>query len=95
MSNQKFKISVKATIPIETIKNIPALFGEVDLFQKSPSTASGVSVGKARVPEGYLSEVGSADQNLIQIDGAPVNINASQLFGFFSVLIPDALKSRR
>ncbi len=79
----------KATIPIETIKNIPALFGEVDLFRSLQLLPGVQSAGEGT--GGLFVRGGSADQNLIQIDGAPV-YNASHFFGFFSVFNPDALE---
>jgi hypothetical protein len=79
----------KVTIPIETIKNIPALFGEVDLFRSLQLLPGVQSAGEGT--GGLFVRGGSADQNLIQIDGAPV-YNASHFFGFFSVFNPDALE---
>lgn len=78
----------KATIPIETIKNIPALFGEVDLFRSLQLLPGVQTAGEGTT--GLFVRGGSADQNLVQLDGAPV-YNPSHFFGFFSVFNPDAL----
>ncbi|MFC3881633.1 TonB-dependent receptor domain-containing protein [Algoriphagus namhaensis] len=75
-------------LPIESIKNIPALFGEVDLLRSLQLLPGVQTAGEGTT--GLFVRGGSADQNLIQIDGAPV-YNASHFFGFFSVFNPDAL----
>ncbi len=79
----------KATIPIATIKNIPALFGEVDLLRSLQLLPGVQTAGEGT--GGLFVRGGSADQNLVQIDGAPV-YNASHFFGFFSVFNPDGLE---
>ncbi len=78
----------KATVPIQTIKNIPALFGEVDLLRSLQLLPGVQTAGEGTT--GLFVRGGSADQNLVQLDGAPV-YNASHFFGFFSVFNPDAL----
>ncbi len=80
----------KATVPIETIKNIPALFGEVDLFRSLQLLPGVQTAGEGTT--GLFVRGGSADQNLVQLDGAPV-YNPSHFFGIFSVFNPDGLKS--
>lgn len=79
----------KASVPIETIKNIPALFGEVDLLRSLQLLPGVQTAGEGTT--GLFVRGGSADQNLVQLDGAPV-YNASHFFGIFSVFNPDALK---
>ncbi|MGY6742474.1 MAG: TonB-dependent receptor [Cecembia sp.] len=79
----------KSTIPIETIRNIPALFGEVDLLRSLQLLPGVQTAGEGTT--GLFVRGGSADQNLVQIDGAPV-YNPSHFFGFFSVFNPDALQ---
>jgi outer membrane receptor for ferrienterochelin and colicin len=77
-------------IPIEQIKQIPALLGEKDVMkviQLMPGIQKG-SEGSA----GIYVRGGGADQNLIILDEATV-YNANHLFGFFSVFNGDALKS--
>ncbi|MCH7396963.1 TonB-dependent receptor [Belliella sp. DSM 107340] len=78
----------KSVVAIETIKNIPALFGEVDLLRSLQLLPGVQTAGEGTT--GLFVRGGSADQNLIQIDGAPV-YNPSHFFGFFSVFNPDAL----
>lgn len=80
----------KASVPIETIKNIPALFGEVDLLRSLQLLPGVQTAGEGTT--GLFVRGGSADQNLVQLDGAPV-YNASHFFGIFSVFNPDALKT--
>ncbi|MDP4187079.1 MAG: TonB-dependent receptor [Bacteroidota bacterium] len=76
-------------MPMQTIKRIPALLGEVDVIkalQLLPgvqSTSEGTSAFSVRG--------GGADQNLILLDEAVV-YNASHLMGFFSVFNNDAVK---
>jgi hypothetical protein len=78
----------KSSVPIETIKNIPALFGEVDILRSLQLLPGVQTAGEGTT--GLFVRGGSADQNLIQLDGAPV-YNPSHFFGFFSVFSPDAL----
>lgn len=78
----------KSRIPIETIKNIPALFGEVDLLRSLQLLPGIQTAGEGTT--GLFVRGGSADQNLVQVDGAPV-YNPSHFFGFFSVFSPDAI----
>jgi hypothetical protein len=77
-------------IPVQQIKDIPALFGEKDVLkviqllpgvQKPSEGSSGIYV-----------RGGGPDQNLIILDDATV-YNAFHLFGFFSLFNGDALKS--
>ena len=75
-------------VPIDQIKALPALLGEVDVLkvlQLLPGVQSG-SEGSS----GLYVRGGGPDQNLILLDGVPV-YNASHLFGFFSVFNADAI----
>ncbi|MEM9921963.1 MAG: TonB-dependent receptor plug domain-containing protein, partial [Bacteroidota bacterium] len=76
-------------VPVEQIKKIPALLGEVDVF-KALQLLPGVQSG-GEGQSGLYVRGGSPDQNLILLDGVPV-YNASHLFGFFSVFNADAIK---
>jgi outer membrane receptor for ferrienterochelin and colicin len=76
-------------IPIEQIKNIPALLGEKDVL-RALQLLPGVS-GGGEGQSGLYVRGGGPDQNLILLDGVPV-YNASHLFGFFSVFNADAIK---
>ncbi|MCH7410386.1 TonB-dependent receptor [Belliella sp. DSM 111904] len=78
----------KSVVPIETIKNIPALFGEVDILRSLQLLPGVQTAGEGTT--GLFVRGGSADQNLLQIDGAPI-YNPSHFFGFFSVFNPDAI----
>ena len=78
----------KASVPMETIKNIPALFGEVDLLRSLQLLPGVQTAGEGTT--GLFVRGGSADQNLVQLDGAPI-YNPSHFFGFFSVFNPDGL----
>ncbi len=76
-------------VPIEQIKKIPALLGEVDVI-KALQLLPGVQSG-GEGSSGLYVRGGSPDQNLILLDGVPV-YNANHLFGFFSVFNADAIK---
>ena len=78
------------TIPIQQIKSLPALMGEVDVL-KSLQLLPGVQSG-GEGTSGLYVRGGGPDQNLILLDGVPV-YNASHLFGFFSVFNADAIKN--
>ncbi|GAB3163160.1 TonB-dependent receptor [Telluribacter humicola] len=76
-------------LPMETIKTLPAFMGEVDVM-KTIQLLPGVQSG-GEGTSGFYVRGGSIDQNLIQLDEAPV-YNASHLLGFFSVFNADAIK---
>ncbi len=84
---QNTQMSVNS-IPIKTIRNIPAIFGEVDVL-KSIQLLPGVKMGMEG-SSGFYVRGGGPDQNLILLDGVPV-YNVNHLFGFFSVFNADAL----
>jgi len=76
-------------IPINDIKTIPSLGGEVDIIkviQLMPGISKGGEGGTGMFVRG-----GDADQNLVLLDEATV-YNIGHLFGFFSVFNPDALR---
>ncbi len=77
-------------IPIEQMRKVPALMGEVDILkvlQLMPGVKSG-----GEGTSGLYVRGGGPDQNLILLDGAPI-YNASHLFGFFSTFNSDAIKN--
>ncbi|MBN1132698.1 MAG: TonB-dependent receptor [Bacteroidales bacterium] len=76
-------------LPMQSIKRIPALLGEVDVI-KAIQLLPGVSV-PSEGSSGFSVRGGNTDQNLILLDEAPV-YNASHLLGFFSVFNNDAIK---
>lgn len=77
-------------VPIEQIKRIPALLGEVDVL-KTLQLLPGVQSG-GEGTSGLYVRGGSPDQNLILLDGVPI-YNASHLLGIFSVFNADALRN--
>ncbi len=79
----------KIDVPLKMMKNLPVIFGEVDLL-KTLQLMPGVQSG-TEGSNGIYVRGGGPDQNLILLDGVPV-YNVSHLFGFFSVFNTDALK---
>ncbi|MDX5347183.1 MAG: TonB-dependent receptor, partial [Hymenobacteraceae bacterium] len=77
-------------IPIEQIKKLPALFGEVDVM-KAIQLMPGVQSG-GEASTGLYVRGGSPDQNLILLDGVPLYY-VSHLGGFFSVFNADAISN--
>ncbi|MCK9612045.1 MAG: TonB-dependent receptor [Bacteroidales bacterium] len=80
----------RVDIPIETIKRLPAFFGEVDIIKSIQLTPGVQSAGEGNT--GFYVRGGGPDQNLILLDEAVV-YNASHLLGFFSVFNADAIKN--
>ena len=76
-------------IQMKDIDNIPVLFGEKDVLKTIQLLPGVKPAGEGNA--GFFVRGGSADQNLILLDEAPV-YNASHLLGFFSVFNSDALK---
>ncbi len=77
------------SLSMETIRNIPAFLGEVDVLRTIQLLPGVQSAGDGNT--GFFVRGGNADQNLILLDDAVV-FNASHLFNFFSVFNPDAVK---
>ena len=78
-------------VPIEQIRTIPALLGEVDIL-KAIQLLPGVQSSEGS--SGFYVRGGGPDQNLILLDGVPV-YNASHIGGLFSVFNADAIKNVR
>ena len=78
------------TVPINTIKKVPALLGEVDVL-KTLQLLPGVQSG-GEGQSGLYVRGGSPDQNLVLLDGVPV-YNVSHVLGIFSVFNADAIKN--
>ncbi len=76
-------------IDIKTIRQIPALLGEVDVIRSIQLLPGVTTVGEGA--SGFNVRGGDVSQNLVLLDEAPV-YNSSHLFGFFSVFNPDAVK---
>ncbi len=77
-------------IPVDQIKKLPALLGEVDVL-KTLQLLPGVQSG-GEGQSGLYVRGGSPDQNLVLLDGVPV-YNVSHLLGIFSVFNADAIKN--
>lgn len=82
------KISV-VKMEMDQIKEIPVVFGEVDVL-KTITLLPGIQSG-GEASSGINVRGGGQDQNLILLDEATV-YNASHLLGFFSVFNGDAIK---
>jgi len=76
-------------IESKTIREIPALFGEVDII-RAIQLLPGVNT-LAEGSTGFSVRGGSPDQNLVLLDEATV-YNSGHLLGFFSVFNNDAVK---
>ncbi|MGI9542115.1 MAG: TonB-dependent receptor, partial [Cyclobacteriaceae bacterium] len=76
-------------IDIEQVKSLPALLGEPDII-KMVQLQPGV-ISAAEGTSGYFVRGGSADQNLVLIDEAPI-YDPSHFFGLFSVFNADVIK---
>jgi len=77
-------------IDVKETKNIPMLFGERDVMKTIQLMPGVKSAGDGN--SGFFVRGGAADQNLIQLDEAPV-YNATHLLGFFSTFNSDAIKN--
>ncbi len=78
------------SLQAKDLESIPVVLGEKD-FLKSLILLPGVS-NTGEGAGGFNVRGGAADQNLVLLDGATL-YNDSHLFGFFSVLQPDAIQS--
>ncbi len=76
-------------VTIKEVEKIPVIFGEKDVMKTIQLLPGIKSEGDGGA--GFFVRGGSADQNLILLDEAPV-YNASHMMGFFSVFNSDALK---
>lgn len=77
-------------VPIQQIKSIPMIAGEVDILkalQLLPGVQSGSEGGAGLYVRG-----GGPDENLMLLDGVPL-YNVNHLMGFFSVFNADAVKN--
>ena len=71
------------------IKELPVLMGEADLIRSLILMPGVQSVGE--MSSGFNVRGGNTDQNLVLLNGAPV-FNTSHMFGFFSMINPDAVE---
>lgn len=77
-------------LPVENIKKLPAIFGEVDLLKAIQLLPGVLSSGEGNA--GFYVRGGGPDQNLVLLDEAVV-YNSGHLLGFFSVFNADAIKN--
>jgi hypothetical protein len=77
-------------LPMAQIRNLPVLFGEVDIL-KTIQLLPGVQSG-GEGNTGFYVRGGGADQNLVLLDEAVV-YNPGHLFNFFSVFNGDAIRN--
>ncbi len=77
-------------LPIDKIKKLPALLGEVDILKTLQLLPGVLSAGEGTA--GFYVRGGGPDQNLILLDEAVV-YNSGHLLGFFSVFNADAIKN--
>jgi len=78
------------SLPMENIKKLPAIFGEVDLLKALQLLPGVLSSGEGNA--GFYVRGGGPDQNLVLLDEAVV-YNPGHLLGFFSVFNADAIKN--
>ncbi|RIV19022.1 TonB-dependent receptor [Fibrisoma montanum] len=76
-------------LDMKNLKNIPVVFGEVDVLKALLLQPGVTSVGEGAA--GFNVRSGAADQNLVLLDGAPI-FNTSHLLGLLSNLNADAIQ---
>lgn len=76
----------------QTIKELPAVLGEVDIIKSIQLLPGVTSVGEGA--NGFNVRGGAADENLVLLDEMTL-YNTSHLFGFFSVFNSDAIKDMK
>ncbi|MBK8348298.1 MAG: TonB-dependent receptor [Saprospiraceae bacterium] len=77
-------------LPVENIKKLPAIFGEVDILKAIQLLPGVLSSGEGNA--GFYVRGGGPDQNLVLLDEAVV-YNSGHMLGFFSVFNADAIKN--
>jgi CarboxypepD_reg-like domain/TonB-dependent Receptor Plug Domain len=80
----------KSTIDMKSIKNVPKVLGENDILRVALTLPGVKSVGEGA--SGLNVRGGNADQNLMQLNEAPI-YNSSHFLGFFSVFNADVIKT--
>ncbi|WP_205510166.1 TonB-dependent receptor [Longitalea arenae] len=83
-------VSGKMNLTSAFVKSVPALLGESDLL-KTMQLLPGIQGGYEGT-SGLHVRGGSADQNLILLDGVPV-YNTTHAFGLFSIFNADAVQN--
>ncbi|KJD36739.1 collagen-binding protein [Tamlana sedimentorum] len=89
VSIKKPQMSV-SKLNAQTIKEMPAVLGEVDVIKSIQMLPGVTSNGEGSA--GFHVRGGAADQNLVLLDEAII-YNTSHFFGFFSVFNTDAIKN--
>jgi CarboxypepD_reg-like domain/TonB-dependent Receptor Plug Domain len=79
-------------IDISQLKKMPSIFGEPDLIKMVQMMPGVITAGEGT--SSYFVRGGSADQNLILIDEAPI-YDPSHLFGYISVFNSDVIKDSK
>ncbi|MEO7992268.1 MAG: TonB-dependent receptor [Chryseolinea sp.] len=79
----------KNVIDMAQLRKLPALLGEVDIIKSIQMMPGVIYAGEGT--SAFYVRGGSADQNLILIDEAPI-YDPSHLFGLFSVFNADVIK---
>jgi hypothetical protein len=76
-------------LTIRTLRQIPAVMGEVDIMRSLLTLPGVTSVGEGTA--GYNVRGGAADQNLILLNDMTL-YNPTHLFGFFSAVDPEVVR---
>lgn len=79
----------KNTLDLNQVRKLPALFGEIDIVKNIQMLPGVLTAGEGT--SSFYVRGGSADQNLILNDEAPI-YDPSHLFGLFSVFNADVIK---
>lgn len=79
-------------IDLIALKSMPSVFGEPDLIKMVQMMPGVITAGEGT--SSYFVRGGSADQNLILIDEAPI-YDPSHLFGYISVFNSDVIKESK
>src|SRR5690606_4377171 len=79
----------KNTLDLTQVRKLPALFGEIDIVKNIQMLPGVITAGEGT--SSFFVRGGSADQNLILNDEAPI-YDPSHLFGLFSVFNADVIK---
>lgn len=76
-------------LPIDQVKSLPSLLGEVDILKAMQLLPGVISAGEGNA--GFYVRGGGPDQNLVLLDEAVV-YNSGHMLGFFSIFNADAIK---
>jgi hypothetical protein len=79
-------------VNLQQLKKMPSVFGEPDLIKAVQMMPGVITAGEGT--SSYFVRGGSADQNLILIDEAPI-YDPSHLFGYISVFNSDVIKDSK